>query len=575
MEPEAPSTAPAESGIETGSLVAGTMIDGRYEILAFIGKGGMCEVYRARHLQLDKSVAIKILQQSASAASKEASRFRRESQAIAALKHPNIVSAYGFGMLTDRPYLAIELLDGESLASRLARVQRLDKQSFVRICAQICDALGYAHQLGVIHRDVKPNNVMITDDDDVRLVDFGISKFVEDVKGGSQKLTQTGQIIGTVLYMSPEQSLGQRTDARSDIYSLGCLMYELLVGKPPFDADTPFALLYKHGNEPVQDSPYLGEWAPIIFACLQKEPNDRPQTAAEVKAAICDPSAEKTSLQPIPKRRWDDNKKIIRYALVTSGLAAVILGAALAWKLTHAQNGGDMPTRSETDTALILAYKDLHTPRPDYRKAATALSRLRPIVEKTNSAELPGLVARLCFVYMTDNQDAEFLEQSRILKNLPDNGGRFSALYAHDLSMIGDEWLHRGNQQEAIHWYKRSIAYVQSHSADPSYAATTKLLLGDAYYVTGKYSEAERCLSPLNDFGETYFKDNQAATSDLFNLAMACSSLAQQPGLNEEQHHKYAREAIAAFAKVPTSSVKYRAAHAKLLELQKRHAHRH
>jgi serine/threonine-protein kinase len=233
------------------ALQPSVVIDDRLRIESYIGSGGMCDVYKATHLNLMRETAVKVLKPSLTNDPDRIKRFEREATLISALKHPNIVDIFAVGIVGNRPYIALEYLPGRSLAQLLdsAPNNRLDPKQAVAIFTQICDALAHAHSNGVVHRDIKPSNVMLLESDSVvKLTDFGIAKYFQESSQEIQKLTQTGELIGSIQYMSPEQCQALPVDGRSDLYSLGCLMYETLVGNTPFAAEAPLAVLVQHAE---------------------------------------------------------------------------------------------------------------------------------------------------------------------------------------------------------------------------------------------------------------------------------------------------------------------------------------
>lgn len=263
---------------------------GKYEIVTRLGRGGMAEVYKAYHASLDRYVAIKVLHQFLADDEEFARRFGREAQNIARLKHPNIVQVYDYeyDQDSDSYYMVMELVDGVTLKERLTELhdqgEALIIDEALRITREAASALEYAHRTGMIHRDVKPANLMLDtqDNDRVVLTDFGIAKIVT----GSQH-TVTGGLVGTPAYMAPEQGVGESGDERSDLYSLGVILYQMVTGTLPFDADTPLALILKHMNDPVPTLDRPGLVVPqrvdgIVHKLLEKEPEDRYQTAASL-----------------------------------------------------------------------------------------------------------------------------------------------------------------------------------------------------------------------------------------------------------------------------------------------------
>ncbi|AEP11491.1 MULTISPECIES: WD40 repeat domain-containing serine/threonine protein kinase [Chloracidobacterium] len=232
------------------------IISGKYRLDALIGQGGMGSVYRATHLELDRTIALKIVLPDFVSNHETLERFRQEARAAARLNHPNVISVYDFGILpTGQAYLAMELLTGHSLREELERHERLSPQRIVSILRPVCQAIHAAHEAGVVHRDIKPDNIILlskpeTGEEIVKVVDFGIAKLKERPGTTVSNLTEPGLVMGTPHYMSPEQCRGEELDRTSDIYSLGVTLYELLVGHVPFDAPTPSAVIIQHAVDP-------------------------------------------------------------------------------------------------------------------------------------------------------------------------------------------------------------------------------------------------------------------------------------------------------------------------------------
>jgi len=275
----------------------GTTLSGRYSLTERIAAGGMGEVWAAIDTVLGRTVAVKLLHPSLSQESNFVERFRDEARHTASLHHPNIATVFDYGEDDGTAYLVMELVVGQPLSQIIAERAPLSAQETVSILAQAATALEAAHQGGVVHRDIKPANILITPDGTAKLTDFGIARAID-----AAPLTQTGQLLGTAQYLSPEQALGQSATGSSDIYSLGVVGYEMLTGERPFDSGTVVATALAHVNQP---PPPLPVTIPIgvrdvINAALAKNPADRPASAAAVAQALGMPGVALASDGPGP-----------------------------------------------------------------------------------------------------------------------------------------------------------------------------------------------------------------------------------------------------------------------------------
>ncbi|HEY3140406.1 MAG TPA: Stk1 family PASTA domain-containing Ser/Thr kinase [Acidimicrobiales bacterium] len=266
------------------------IFNGRYELHQRLGRGGMAEVYLARDQMLDRPVAVKVLFPALATDPGFVERFRREAQRAAGLNHPNIVGVYDWGEANGTYFIVMEYVEGESLAEQIHREGRLHPDRAAEIAADTAAALGFAHSNGgVIHRDVKPGNVLITREGGVKVADFGIARAISD--SSDANLTKTGSVMGTATYFSPEQARGVAIDPRSDVYSLGCVLYEMITGHPPFSGENAVAIAYKHVQEapvaPRRIDPALPETLEaIILKCLAKNPANRYPSAQDMRADL-------------------------------------------------------------------------------------------------------------------------------------------------------------------------------------------------------------------------------------------------------------------------------------------------
>jgi serine/threonine protein kinase len=266
--------------------VAGnTLIDGRYRVLRRIGSGGMADVYCAEDSHLGRHVAIKVLHRRFAQDQEFVERFRREAKSAAGLNHPNVVGVFDRGEHEGTYYIAMELLEGRSLKDIVGTDAPLPQERVIDLGAQILHAAGFAHRHGVIHRDFKPHNVIVDDVGHAKVTDFGIAR------AGASEMTETGSIMGTAQYLSPEQAQGHAVTATSDIYSIGVMLYELLAGRLPFEGDSAVAVALKHLSEPPTP---ISQWRPdvhpaleaVVMAALAKDPAQRWQSAEDFAAGL-------------------------------------------------------------------------------------------------------------------------------------------------------------------------------------------------------------------------------------------------------------------------------------------------
>ncbi|MCW8101929.1 protein kinase [Streptomyces tauricus] len=270
----------------------GLVGDGRYRLTHRLGRGGMAEVFAAEDVRLGRTVAVKLLRSDLAEDPVSKARFTREAQSVAGLNHHAVVAVYDSGedVLPHQvvPYIVMELVEGRTIRDLLINAEAPGPEQALIIVSGVLEALAYSHQHGIVHRDIKPANVIITDTGAVKVMDFGIARALH---GAQSTMTQTGMVMGTPQYLSPEQALGKAVDHRSDLYATGCLLYELLALRPPFTGETPLSVVYQHVQDiPVPPSEVSDAVPPeldgLVMRSLAKEPDDRFQTAEEMRGLV-------------------------------------------------------------------------------------------------------------------------------------------------------------------------------------------------------------------------------------------------------------------------------------------------
>ncbi|MET8557459.1 protein kinase [Streptomyces sp. NPDC004959] len=289
-DPEATggSLSDAPDSFGNGGLVG----DGRYRLTHRLGRGGMAEVWAAEDVRLGRTVAVKLLRADLAEDPVSKARFTREAQSVAGLNHHAVVAVYDSGEDTVGgnvvPYIVMELVEGRTIRELLLSAEAPTADQALIIVSGVLDALAYSHQHGIVHRDIKPANVIITHSGAVKVMDFGIARALH---GAQSTMTQTGMVMGTPQYLSPEQALGKAVDHRSDLYATGCLLYELLTARPPFTGETPLSVVYQHVQDPPVPPSQMAENCPpeldgLVLRALAKEPDDRFQSAEEMSGLV-------------------------------------------------------------------------------------------------------------------------------------------------------------------------------------------------------------------------------------------------------------------------------------------------
>lgn len=356
------------------AFVDGTILDDKFKVHSVLGTGGMATVYQAEQVGTGRPVALKVLH-CASLEPGTVKRFMREAQILGRLKHPNILSAYSVGLTEQQqPYLVVEVLQGDTLAEVIAREGGCKWERIYSIMGQVCDGLSHAHAEGVVHRDLKPANIFLTHEQDssesVRILDFGIAAFSEAKP--EQQLTQTGVIFGTPAYMSPEQCAGMKSSQACDIYALGCILYEMCTGSPPFTGETVMEVMYKQINDSLpkfdpKDKAIPQAVARVIANATIKDPERRYQTVSQFFKDLSNVKAGK------PVKSLSAARKINKSVLVAVCLLACIVFGGAAY-LSIPRNQAELKNQIGAQEAPLASFTEVQ-------------HRLRPTAEELIAAD--------------------------------------------------------------------------------------------------------------------------------------------------------------------------------------------
>jgi len=360
--------------------VVGETIAGRYEVEELVGHGGMSSVYKARDALLERHVALKILHEQYSNDEDFVERFKREARSVAQLQHPNIVTVIDRGEEDGRQFIVFEYVEGENLKEHVVRKGRLDVREALEIADEVARGLAFAHGQGLIHRDVKPQNVLLNGDGRAKVTDFGIARTL-DVDG----MTQTGTILGTSNYIAPEQASGQPVDAHSDVYALGAVLYELLAGEVPFPGESFVAVAMKHMHEPAPNLLDVRRDVPLRVAAavdraLEKDPEQRFPTmdafAAELEACLAEldqePDGDKTMVIPSARRAAHRRKQVSRWPIVIGLLAALAIAAIVIGLIAAGgtNNGGAPAADKRVEVSGVTSYDPFGDNKEEHSAAA-------------------------------------------------------------------------------------------------------------------------------------------------------------------------------------------------------------
>ncbi len=534
----------------------GTVLLDRYEVLERIGQGGMSVVYKGRHRLMNRVYAIKMLLPQLVVNPTSLKRFQQEARAASALAHPNVIAVHDFGISPQgHPYMVMDYLEGVGLSELIRKDGRLAVDRSLSIFVQACDALAHAHEKGIVHRDLKPSNIMVISDsrggEQVKIVDFGIAKLLPCEGEEIQRLTQTGELLGSPFYMSPEQWVGQALDARSDIYAMGCLMYETLTGKTPFAGATMFETMYKHMNDMpagldgLQASAEVKEQLEaILFKAMAKDPGQRYQSMWDLRDDLENVSqgaargllSRMRNLWIVSRLRRVPPRTRSRAVAVLAAIV-LVLGASTGYMLSFLLSATTQPVgvpwykeaklvpernaRSEKVAELLARITAWNQNAPgddlirklellgqhysryqEWDKAVAAFQKTLNIRQSQNpdyKHDLGYLITSLklanCFFEMGRDSDAKHyyeiaipgMVESLISEDLSQPCSNVAEIYLRQGWLKNAEWEYR----ESLSYWKSARAYRTSLEKSPNFAYTVSRF-GDCLRLEGQSREAKQ-----------------------------------------------------------------------------------
>ncbi len=546
----------------TGEL-CGKILSGKYEMLAQIGQGGMGVVYKARHTLLNKIVAVKMLHPHLVGISTNQLRFKQEAEAASRINHPNVVAVHDFGVTEDgKPFIVMDYIEGRLLSDVLLDGQ-LPFERFIHIFMQTCDALEHAHKKGIIHRDLKPSNIILVpsagDPDFVKIVDFGIAKLLSETD--SKAVTQTGETIGSPQYMSPEQCLGQKMDVRSDIYSMGCLMYQALSGKPPVDGESVFEIMYRQINEVPAGfrvlRPDIGNVERLeatVFKAVSKSPSERYQSMSALKDALSVAAGGQRGwalklmdqMQVIRLKLLPQKKSLAHKAILTCVISGLVLTSALS--LYRVVAPPEVPL-SALPMSLWPPFQSEAKPEPEGYDLKKLLGRVMlGHIEKEFGEDSTAYVQRLeeskrlCLMHGKYADAVPFIRKLIELAIKGDFAEDYRATVLAPLYYYLGECLYfEGDYKEAGKQYANSLQVLDSFDLKPEMRELGLPLsrLADTYYFRRQFGIAEHLYrKALPCWGR---KDSTESPADLASFHSKFGDCCYRTGKLSDAERSFAR----------------------------------
>ena len=467
----------------------GEIFDGKYEILEILGSGGIGTVFMALQLDCQRLLALKILHEGAALDEEYRARFVREAQALSQVRHNNIVNVYHLGVSENEvPYMAMEYVAGKSIRAILNSLDRMPVIQSLTIIRDAARALSYVHKQGIIHRDLKPENILVVqspDPDTVKLVDFGLAR-ISNLK--DQRLTSTGELIGTCSYMSPEQCKGKEVDFRSDIYSLSACLYEMIVGEKVFTADSPVGLMYKHINEtvPLVNSSQVDVFHEVINSIVQrgmsKEPENRFGSMEELAMAIDGALLDNTV--------FNSGGITSHSARLLQAIGILFIFLVAVGVFISVSKSGKNVIPSE-----VMQQNQQTNAKQDYAKQEMELKESLARSEKRYSSDSPHLIVILDKLAEIYTLEGKYKEASLLLKRvvaIKEKSGPDDPALARDLRLLAENYRYQSKFNEAEPLLKRSLV-IQENIFGPDHLdlAGSLSVLAVNYRNQGKFAKAE------------------------------------------------------------------------------------
>jgi serine/threonine protein kinase len=487
------------------TLPAGTNVDDRVVIESFLAQGGMGSVYRAKQIGLDREIAIKFLSQSCEPDSEPYQRFAREAQLLCQMRHQNIVAFYGYGIWQNIPYMMVELVDGTSLYNLVESAGSLAPNEAIGIATQVIAALSYAHANGVIHRDLKPENIIITENGLVKVIDFGLAKDTSNKQ--QQTLTEAGSTVGTVLYMSPEQCLGQVCTDASDIYALGCVLIFMLTGSAPFLGDHSIVVMQKHVLE---ETPLLSTLSPghpeilpfqdVIDKCMQKEPNQRFASLDLLATALNETPASSSNSSYSATRAKLQKQTAIEPVVKKSAISRNTLIAVISVLFL-----------------MVAATTLFLNSSPRARKHAGSSSTL--FDEAGSSGLAPNNFNLYWYKKLTDKK-VQAISNLRYIQSNLDNSDKTRLFEAADkINRVTDSWVSAEQLEDAYKILSQLSKLEDTFAPDSLLKAFTLLRLGRCYYLLQDNTVAEaKCYEAAVRIVEKSTEKNPVQKAEILSI---------------------------------------------------------